>query len=251
MIRLTMKIIETLVIGVLGGYIFSLGNLPLPWVLGPMGFVMLWQVLSKRQMIWPTSFKNGGLLFLGIYFGLYFTKNTFISVWPYLLPFLVITFLLILASIVNSTFVTRWIKVDKVTSAFGSIPGGLSEMVAASESLRANSSLVAIFQTVRLLTVLFLVPFIIVHSFTNDQGINGVDLFHSFTLELSWAYWLFIVPILFGVYFRTKLPAGIVIIPLTITAILNVGLLELPPLPPLLLIGAQVAVGIGMGKTSL
>lgn len=242
------KIMETLLIGILGGFIFFQSNLPLPWVLGPMAFVMLWQVVSKRQMVWPDSFKNGGLLFLGIYFGLYFTTNTFITVGPYLLPYILVTGALILVSIVNSSFVTRWIKVDKITSAFGSIPGGLSEMVAASEALKARSSLVAIFQTVRLLTVLFLVPFFILHSFSSDQSINRGELFQSFAMEISWTYLLLIFPIIFGAYFRNILPAGIVIIPLVITALINVSIIELPPLPPLLLVAAQVTVGIGMGK---
>ncbi|MDQ0255139.1 membrane AbrB-like protein [Evansella vedderi] len=246
---LSKRIPETLMVGVIGGYLFYLGHLPLPWVLGAMAAVMLWQSITKREMVWPSPFKNGGILFLGIYFGLYFTKDTFLSVSPYLLPYILVTVALILISIINSTLITRWIPVDRITSVFGSIPGGLTEMVIASEALKAKSSLVAIFQTVRLLTVLFIVPFLIVHAFTSDVTILDTPI-TSQNMEGSTSnYFWFLFPIILGILLRNSLPAGIVIVPLIITALLNVSVIELPALPPLLLIAAQVTVGIGMGKT--
>lgn len=49
---------------------------------------------------------------------------------------------------------------DKTTSMVGSSPGGLSAMIAISESLQGNSGLVTIFHTLRLMSVLFIIPFL-------------------------------------------------------------------------------------------
>lgn len=242
------RLLETYAIGSLGGYIFFLGGLPLPWVLGALTFVMIYQGISKRAMFCPEPLKHSGFLVLGMFFGLYFTASTLGTVAPYVLPYILATILLIIVSILNSILVTKWIPVDKITSVFGSIPGGLSEMVIASEALNARSSLVVIFQTVRLLTVLFMVPFIVVHTFTNTGASIGAMLPGASYVFGGWGYLWFVIPILLGILFQNKIPAGIVIVPLAATALLNILFVEMATLPPLLLIIAQVTVGIGMGK---
>lgn len=242
------RLIETLFIGFIGGYVFSLLQFPLPWVLGALTFVLLWQGLTKRQANWPDPLKQGGFLVLGIYFGLYFTLETFMTIGPYFFPYVLMTCVLILASIFISIMVTKWINVDKVTSVFASIPGGLSEMVIASEALNAKTSFVVIFQTIRLLTVLFTVPAIIIYFFSEQsQASNLVVGSDSFVLG-GWGYLWYLFSAVLGVLFRNKIPAGIVIVPLAITAAMNISTVELASIPPLLLLTAQVSVGIGLGK---
>ncbi|OIJ11078.1 hypothetical protein BKP37_16850 [Anaerobacillus alkalilacustris] len=242
------RLLETAVVGFIGGYLFSIIHLPLPWMLGSLTFVMVWQGLMKRKSYWPGSIKNSGLIILGIYFGLYFSKETFLTVGPYFLPYLISTFLLILFSILLSSVVTRWINVDKITSAFGSIPGGITEMVIASEALNAKSSFVLIFQTVRLLTVLFLVPSTITYIF-NERSYSSYEWSTATVFSFgNWNLLWFVIPVVMGILFRNKLPAGTVIIPLIITALMNISMINLSILPSFLLILAQVAVGIGLGK---
>ncbi|WP_198530488.1 AbrB family transcriptional regulator [Bacillus sp. LL01] len=242
-------LMEAYVIGGLGGYVFYLGNLPLPWVLGALTSIMLYQGILKREVYCPDPLKQSGFLILGLFFGLYFTKDTLLTVAPYILPYVLSTIALVAVSIMNSVLVTKWIPVDKITSVFGSIPGGLSEMVVASESLNAKSSLVVIFQTVRLLTVLFMVPFIVVHTFSvNGSGLDmSASLGNAYEFG-GWQYLWFLPAVIGGILFRNKIPAGIVIIPLALTALFNITLVEMAALPPMLLILAQITVGIGMGK---
>lgn len=242
-----LKLIEITFIGALGGYIFSLVNLPLPWVLGALTFVIIWNGFTKRTTYWPNSLKNSGFLVLGIYFGLYFTIQTFQTIGPYLLPYLIGTFALIFSSIFIATLVTRWINVDKITSVFSSIPGGLSEMVIASEALKAKTSYVVIFQTIRLLTVLFIVPAVIIYSF-NEQGNTTIGVVKEAFVLGGWNYLWFIIPIIIGVLIQDKIPAGIVVGPLALTALLNISPIELASIHPVILHAAQVAVGIGLGK---
>ncbi|WP_332697431.1 AbrB family transcriptional regulator [Halalkalibacter lacteus] len=242
------RIFETSLLGFLGGYLFYLLDLPLPWVLGAMTFVMLWKGFTKRESYWPKTIKNGGFIVLGTYFGLYFTAETFLIVGPNFLSYVFLTIILIMISIFISATVTNWINVDKITSVFGSIPGGLTEMTLASENLNAQSSLVVIFQTVRLLTVLFIVPSAIVYFFSESSGnIGGISASESFMYG-GWNYLWFILPIIAGILLQDKIPAGLVIGPLVITAILSISSADLGSIPHFLLITGQISVGVGLGK---
>lgn len=242
------RFIETAVLAIAGGYIFSVANLPLPWVLGALTFVLLWQGFTKRKANLPPRVKNSGLIILGLYFGLYFTAETFMLLGPYFLPYLVMTVLLIGASIVISSLITNWIDVDKITSVFGSIPGGLTEMVIASESLNARSSLVVIFQTVRLLTVLFIVPAAIIFYFNAQGQAGGAMAADEPFVFGGWQYLWFLIPVAAGLIVKNKIPAGYIIAPLAVTAVMNVSPAALPALPEILLIGGQAAIGASLGK---
>ncbi|WP_227522053.1 AbrB family transcriptional regulator [Bacillus solitudinis] len=239
-----LRIAETLLVGCIGGLVFSVLNLPLPWMLGPMAFVMIWQGLTKRASHWPDKFKNSGLIVLGIYFGLYFTTGTFLTLSSYLIPFLLVTFLMILSSVFISILVTKWINVDPVTSVFGSIPGGLTEMVIASEALHAKSSYVVIFQTIRLITVLFSIPAIMLFFFSSPAETSYTTT--PITATRSSYLW-FVLPLLAGLFIRNRVPAGYVIGPLAVTALLQMNL-SLASVPESLLVIGQLCVGIALGK---
>ncbi|WP_176483708.1 MULTISPECIES: AbrB family transcriptional regulator [Bacillus] len=242
-----LRLIETMAIGVIGGYIFFLLNLPLPWVLGALSFILVWQGVTKREVYWPNILKNSGFMILGIYFGLYFTMDTFYTIGPYIFPYLLSTIVLIACSIAVAIYVTKWIQVDKVTSVFGSIPGGLSEMVIASEALNAKTSYVVIFQTVRLMTVLFTVPAFIMYFFSVQQT-STAALTNQAGTSSPYTYFLYLIPVIVGVLVRDRLPAGIVVGPLAVVAFLNIGVVEMASIPSILLICAQVSVGVGLGK---
>jgi uncharacterized protein len=244
--HLFFKIIETYLIAGLSGLLFYALGFPIPWMLGPITGMLLWKTWTKRTLTAPNVLTNLGLIILGIYFGLSFTKETFIAVGPYILPFFALTIVIISVNVLNSLFVTKFIGIDRVTSVFASIPGGLSEMVAASESLKANTALVTIFQTIRLLTVVFVVPFVVVHLFDGHSSRNA--LFSLGARESSGHYLWFAVSIAAGWLLRNIIPAAFVIGPLAATAIMNVIGVPLPSIPIGLLIFAQISVGMSMGN---
>ncbi|MUK87680.1 AbrB family transcriptional regulator [Ornithinibacillus sp. L9] len=245
---LVLRLIETFVIAFIGGYIFYLLDFPLPWVLGALTLVMLWQGFMKRNLLVPNAVRDAGFIILGIYFGLYFTKDTFQTVIPYFLPYVLLTIVLIVVCVVLGSIVSKWIKVDQTTSVFACIPGGLSEMAIASEALKGNSSLVVIFQTVRLIAVLFMIPPVMTLIF-RDGGSSGTNVVVGEIFNGSlWNYGWFILPVIAAVFIRDKIPAGIIIGALGITAVMNVSPIELASVPSIVMNGAQIAVGASLGK---
>ncbi|MCR6096347.1 AbrB family transcriptional regulator [Salipaludibacillus agaradhaerens] len=241
--------IEAIGISVIGGGLFHVVSLPLAWMLGPLTSVMLWEGLTTRTLVWPDFLKKLGLIILGISFGFYFTFESLKIVGPFIIPYLLITVILILISIFNSAFITKWINIDKKTSVFGSIPGGLAEMVVASEDVKANSALVMVFQTIRLLVVLFTVPFIITQFFPHDSNaISAVMTIPDTNILSLHGLWL-ILPILLGIKYQHSLPAGIMIIPLAVTATISISSINIPSIPPLIFLIAQLFVGASLGKS--
>lgn len=238
---------ESYLVAGIGGLLFYVLHFPIPWILGPMSFMILYKAIAHRKMIVSTRAYNGGLATLGIYFGLSFTSETFSTVYPYILPFLLTTALLLSISVINSIFITRFIKIDPMTSVFGSIPGGLFEMVAASHSLNANSAMVTIFQTVRLLTVVFIVPVIVTQFFVRNSEASYELIKNSSNVPLHSYLWLCIAVVV-GWLLRNKLPAAYVVGPLAVTALLGVLGVGLPSIASWFLIIAQVTVGMKMGN---
>lgn len=241
------NVIFPYLIGTFGGFLFYLSHLPLAWILGPMTFLIIWRSLFKKisTFIQPSFLKNGSFIILGISFGLSFTKETFVLVGPYVIPFLLTTVLLIFLSVCNGLIISKLVNIDRNTSIFASIPGGLTEMVAASEAVHANSSLVTIFQTVRLLSVVFLVPFTILHMF-EPSFYSQTTLSVQNDLSLFSYSWYFFAG-LAGWGFRKFLPASYVIGPLLTTALLNIIGIELPLFHDLFMIFAQISIGVGFG----
>ncbi|WP_413381033.1 AbrB family transcriptional regulator [Alkalihalobacillus sp. 1P02AB] len=249
--NLSKLLFEALLIGTIGGFVFYYFHLPLPWMLGSLTFVILWQAFTNRTLAFPVICKDAGLVVLGAYFGLYFTTATFVTVAPYFIHYVIATIFLIGFSFFLSSLVSRWLPIDQVTSVFSSIPGGLTEMAIASESLHAKSSYVVIFQTVRLLTVLFIIPPFIILVFGGNSGAMTSPIASPVPFIFDWNYLYFILPLVIGYFVRNMIPAGIVIGSMAVTILLNISPITLPVLPEFILIIAQIMIGISLGKSIL
>ncbi|WP_121438639.1 AbrB family transcriptional regulator [Salisediminibacterium halotolerans] len=246
-----MRLFLTVLLGSAGGTIFMYLNTPIPWMLGPLTAVMLVQSLSSFQTFWPVTIKNNGLIVLGVSFGLYFNAESLAAIGPYLLPYVTLAIAIIAVSILQSLIVTKWINIDRLSSVFGAIPGGLTEMVIAGESLGAKPSYVIVFQTIRLLLVLFAVPFFVVHMFSSDAAVTADTLTDEggafAALDAAWL----LLPVLAAWKFHRLLPAGWIVIPMLVTAVLAVSPAALPSMPEPIFLAAQAAVGISLGKQIL
>jgi membrane AbrB-like protein len=65
----------------------------------------------------------------------------------------------------------------------------------------------------------------------------------------SWSYLWFIIPAILGILCRNKIPAGILIVPLVVTAIMNISPIKLSNVPAIIFIAGQIALGVGLGQS--
>ncbi len=119
-------------------------------------------------------------------------------------------------------------------------------MMAVSESLKANTVLVTIFHTIRLVCVLFIIPFAATHWFYQSSS----SIMNSNTQEES----LWTIIIYGGVYFiahllKARIPAALVIVPMLIIGLLQSIGTPLYELPNLFFIAAQIMIGVHLGHS--
>ena len=58
--------LKVLVLSLIGGYIFSLLHIPIPWMLGPIVVIMLAQFIYKGPLRWSGKLRDLGVVMVGI-----------------------------------------------------------------------------------------------------------------------------------------------------------------------------------------
>ncbi|PRO66936.1 AbrB family transcriptional regulator [Alkalicoccus urumqiensis] len=234
---------------VVGGSIFSMLSLPLPWMLGPLTAALLLKEYVKPGPAVPDMVKQAGLGILGITFGMTFTADTFSQAAPILPPYLLLTCFTIAFGACFGWLISRRTGIQKQAAIYGAVPGGLSEMVIAAETVRADPSIVIVSQTIRLVMVLFLVPAAMTMIFAS--GSSGTEtMFSAPAVEASYVssgtVWL-AAAIAGGWVLRKAVPAGMVLVPLLFVIALQLSGTALPPVPETMFLAAQAAVGVSLG----
>ncbi|MGD6818372.1 AbrB family transcriptional regulator [Metabacillus sp. 84] len=244
----TLALAKTFVASVSGGLIFYFLHLPLPWILGPLSTLLLYKSIRPGTFYTPGFLKNTAFTITGIYFGASFTIEALAAAGPYFLPYTLLTIILLTFSTASGFFLAKKTGLDQITSVFAAIPGGLSEMVAASDSLKGNVGIVSVLQTIRILSVVFLIPFFVTYAFAdiNAGAFNSPAAYSG--ADHPEAYLLWIIPILCGFLFRKSIPASFIVMPLLASALLNIFGMPVPQLPHWLVTAAQVIIGTSIGS---
>ena len=145
------RLLLTIVIGIIGGLIFVYIHMPLPWVLGPMTATLIGSKLSKIRLYWPSRIRNWGLIVIGYSCGLSFNRDTLFQIIKELPWMLVMTTVLIAFCAVTALLVSKLTGVDYPSILTGCIPGGLSQMVILGEEIEGmDLTIITFFQVLSL-----------------------------------------------------------------------------------------------------
>ncbi|PAD21997.1 AbrB family transcriptional regulator [Terribacillus saccharophilus] len=242
------SILKSYLIALIGGCLFTLLHLPLPWILGPVTGLLLSKIFWNNRTAASQPLRKVSYWLLGIQIGNTFTVHTFHNVQPYLLIYTLLTLLLIAICMVNAYMVSKWVNVDMKTSMLGSIPGGLSAVSALSESMKANTGLVTIFQTIRLVSILFIIPFAATHLFM-DAGSQGAVQLPQTEQGAWWTIGLYVIMYIIARLTNRFIPSSLVIVPMLLTAILQVSGMHLYQFPHLFFVAAQLTIGVYLGHS--
>lgn len=238
--------IETLLVALVAALLFTWMHVPLAWMLGPLAGVMGWRMLTKRRMFWPIQLRQGALIILGYMLGSSFTRDTageIVHQLPYMLGS---TFLIVLASMTMGYFVARFSHSNLASGFFGSVPGGLSQMVVLGEEVTGvDATVVTFMQTIRVISVVFLVPFLTLNGLAGKSSTLIVPV----SLGDWKGYALFTVIAVGGALLGQKihLPAGYLTGSLLATAIAVVLGLPAPHLPTWVITLSQLCIGTYIG----
>ena len=140
-----------------GGGLCAWLRTPLPWMIGPLTAMAIFQ-FSGTRLVAPPFGREAGQLTIGLALGLYFTPavtREVLTYWPIILA---VAVGVLAIGVACSYFLERAARVDRATAFFSCAIGGAAEMVVLGERHGALLDRVALSHSLRLLIVVTTVP---------------------------------------------------------------------------------------------
>jgi len=151
------RLVPTLAICAGGGAAAAWAGLPAGWLAGSMAAVAA-AALAGLPLALPDPFRNAAFVLIGISMGAAVTPDTLqqLRAWPWSIALLAAS---VAATLLAGTAwlerVHRW---DRVTARYASIPGALSSVLVLAATSTADLARVALAQSIRLFTLVALMP---------------------------------------------------------------------------------------------
>ena len=155
------RIIFTLIVGIIGGYIGIKLKIPAGAMIGSMIFVGGYNVLTSGAHV-PSNFKLIAQIVIGCTIGLNFTMDSVLGLKKInIIDGIIIVIGLTTLSVILGYTIHKFTGIDLPTALFSAAPGGLTDMTIMSESFGAKTHIVALLHLIRLTTVLTVLPMVI------------------------------------------------------------------------------------------
>lgn len=243
----------SLAVGALGGFLASAAGGPMPWMMGAVAANAVWTVgfPGRLNPVWfPEALRNGFVVVIGVMIGGLFTAELLARLpgwWPGVLG--VIAYALA-AQVAAYALLRRLGRFDRVTAWFAASPGGLIENIVMGEALGGDRRAIAALQFLRIVIVIFALPFgfsLWVGHAVGSAGGAALDGGKGATelLDLALLAATGIGGFLAGRALRV--PAGHMIGPILASAALHLsGAVTTQP-PALAIVVAQVVIGSSLG----
>ena len=232
-----------------GGGVAKLAGIPAPWLLGAVVGSLLLGAMRRRPNF-PEPVRWLAFIMLGYLIGST-ASATFLGSLSLWLPSLVVTF-------VSAAVLLRLSDLSAEEAVLCSLPGALPFAIAASEDLGLRSEVVAMYQSLRLLSLTLVLPFALMlipqealpqtAAAPLDAGVPGL---FSWLLSVPPAL---LIPLSLlvgagcaGLAALARIPGALFIGPMAGISVLKIIGVPLPNLPELVLIVSQAALGWLMG----
>ncbi len=177
------KITQQFVLAITVGFLFYWLNIPVGWLLGPMIVGILYATIQGNPQPFPRLFMTLGKAFLGLATAVRFSPDTLILAANYAIPLLLCIVITGIMSLFHGYLLSRFSGIDRATGLLAFIPGLASSIVAIGEEMGADAVAIALFQYLRLLLVILIVPALATFLFpANPETINIIP---SLTTEQS------------------------------------------------------------------
>ncbi|WP_238162366.1 AbrB family transcriptional regulator [Cohnella sp. AR92] len=240
----------TLLLSLIGGMLFSLLRIPLPWLLGPMVAAFLATRFRGFSPRWPGSMRNTALLLVGYSIGLSFSSETLRDMGHQLPTMMLMTTLLLVASTAIGFVVSKLTGLPFPTVLMGTIPGGMNQMlILAEETKGIDITVVTFLQVSRLMIIIFCVPLLVF-----SPVFGGTESAVHRTAEADWGS-LFPNIVWFAILCVTaawlakkiRFPSAYLLGPMIATAVAQGIGLDGPAMPAVILNAAQLMIGTYVG----
>ena len=211
---------KTIFIGLLGGIIFNLLLLPLPWMLGPSFSVAIF-ALSGIKVNIKRNMRAPFVGITGVWLGSYFQPSIFDDFKIWMISLVILMLYVPFAHFISYYILIKIRKINKPEAFFIGSPGGLLEMSLGAEECKSDAKKVSLIHISRIFITVMLIPNLLLLFFPGTYirepvwpNLEG-DFFHVFA---------FIILIPLGYFIGKKLnfPGYQLFGPLILSAILHI-----------------------------
>ncbi|MGR3375354.1 AbrB family transcriptional regulator [Salipiger abyssi] len=231
-------------VAVLGGYLFSLADVPLAWMIGALvcSAVLSWVF----PVAMPRRARSYALIVLGASFGTGITPDVIAQVAARL-PWMVLASLItLIAGVLLTRPMAAMGRLDPKTAFFCAVPGGVTVMPVLAEAAGADTRPVTLSQTVRMVLVVLLVPSAVIAL---GHGAEA-EIFHATALPIRPLALALFLAAAFAAAYLMKLTGTAnpwILGPLLLSIVVTSTSGAPSGFPPWLINLAQVAMGAGLG----
>ena len=168
-----MSIVYTLLIGLIGFLIAKKLRLPAPAMIGSMIAVGIFNILFDIAFL-PPSVKIFTQAIAGLFIGVRLHTSDLKNIQKLIKPIILLLIMFTLNTFLMGIIISTFCKIDIVTSLLSCIAGGVSDIPLIAMDMGAETSIVALIQTSRLITALLVFPGWIVF-FSKKAHISDIE----------------------------------------------------------------------------
>lgn len=235
--------LTTLLAATGGGLLFRAADLPLPFILGPL-LAAATVANGLAPMRHGGHLRRGGQLFVGASAGSVLGPEGVAEIIR-LLPVMLGT---AAASILFGGLLAwptaRIAGIDRLSALLACLPAGMAEMATLARELDCNEQAVAIIHTLRVIMVLILIPLWLGLEGGAARPVPPPG--HPGDLPMILGIVGVSVVLAFGAA-RLRITNPWIIMPMLLSIALVAAGVAVPPVHPLLLVAAQIAIGTSLG----
>lgn len=245
------EIIKTLITAIIGGALFKLFQIPVPWLLGPMVVMVVAMNIFKWQFKWPHQIRDTGMMVVGYTIGLSMTSVALHEIARQLPSMFLFTIVLMLWCMGIAYIISKLSDNDFESALLGSIPGGLTQVLLLAEETKGiNLAVVTVTQVIRLMMIIIVMPLLVmIPTFAQDGAASSAAI-QMVGAEVMFPNIIFfaVICIVFAISGnKIHFPTAYLLGPLIGTVILQLSGITGPHLPGYLINFAQLMIGTHVG----
>ncbi len=244
--QLTRAKLMTLALGIPGGALFYLLNLPLPWLLGAMAATTIAAVSGVRVSLMP-RLRLAFIAILGVMLGSAFTPAVVKGIALWFGSFAWLALYVVIATAAIWAYYRRIAGYDSVTAYFSAAPGGLNEMILAGAAMGGDERRISMSHAARILIAIFALSF----GYRWFGGYAPAVAPALGGAAMTWLDWLLMTGcgvLGFTVARALRIPAYALVGPMVLSALVHaLGITHSRP-PVWLVAAAQLVVGAMIGS---
>ncbi len=150
-------VIGTLIWGAIGGWVFSLMNIPLAWMLGSMMFTAVLAVGGVR-LKGPGKSRAIVITVLGVMLGSAFTPDILQHATSWIISIAVLLVFVVVITVVLAWGFEKWGKLSRIEAVLAATPGGFGEMILVAESYGVGVRSISLIHATRVMFTVMLIP---------------------------------------------------------------------------------------------